>query len=31
MYGNPDKKALDKLVRQTATYFMEREEELISA
>ncbi len=31
MYGNPDKKALDKLVRQTATYFREREEELISA
>ena len=30
MYGKPDKKALDHLVRQTATYFREREEALLS-
>jgi sugar phosphate isomerase/epimerase len=31
MYGNPDKKALDHLVRQTANYFREREEALLSS
>ena len=31
MHGKPDKKLLDEMVRQTATYFCEREEELLSA
>lgn len=31
MYGNPDKELLDEMVRQTATYFREREEELLAA
>ena len=30
MYGQPDKALLDKLVNQTATYFREREEELLA-
>ncbi len=29
MYGKPDKKALDDLVRQTVSYFREREQELV--
>lgn len=31
MHGKPDKKQLDEMVRQTATYFREREEELLAA
>lgn len=31
MHGKPDKKLLDEMVRQTATYFREREEELLGA
>lgn len=30
MYGTPDKKSLDKMVKQTAHYFREREEILLS-
>ena len=30
MNGKPDKKTLDKLVQQTASYFREREEELLA-
>ena len=30
MHGKPDKKQLDEMVRQTATYFREREEELLA-
>jgi hypothetical protein len=30
MYGKPDKKSLDKMVFQTATYFRERETELLA-
>jgi len=30
MYGRPDKKQLDKMVMQTATYFRQREEELLA-
>jgi len=30
MYGKPDKKALDRLVAGTASYFREREQELLS-
>ncbi|MFZ2654117.1 MAG: sugar phosphate isomerase/epimerase family protein [Victivallales bacterium] len=30
MHGQPDKKALDKMVQQTVSYFREREEELLS-
>jgi sugar phosphate isomerase/epimerase len=31
MYGKPDKRVLDDLVRQTVTYFREREEVLIAS
>jgi D-psicose/D-tagatose/L-ribulose 3-epimerase len=31
MHGKPDKKLLDEMVRQTATYFREREEEILAA
>jgi D-psicose/D-tagatose/L-ribulose 3-epimerase len=31
MHGKPDKKLLDEMVRQTATYFRQREEELLTA
>jgi sugar phosphate isomerase/epimerase len=31
MHGKPDKKLLDEMVRQTATYFRQREEELLAA
>lgn len=31
MHGKPDKKLLDEMVRQSATYFRQREEELLSA
>jgi sugar phosphate isomerase/epimerase len=31
MHGKPDKKLLDEMVRQTATYFREREAELLTA
>ena len=31
MYGNPDKKVLDEMVRKTATCFREREEQVLSA
>ncbi|MCL5987059.1 MAG: sugar phosphate isomerase/epimerase [Actinobacteria bacterium] len=31
MYGSPDPKVLDELVRQTASYFYKREEEILSA
>lgn len=31
MYGKPDKKLLDHMVRQTATYFREREEAVLAA
>jgi hypothetical protein len=30
MHGKPDKAVLDKLVKQTANYFREREEVLLS-
>ncbi len=30
MYGNPDKKVLDNLVRKTATYFRQREKQVLS-
>jgi len=30
MYGRPDKKSLDELVRQTASYFRERENEIVA-
>jgi len=30
MNGKPDKKALDKLVQQTVSYFREREETLLA-
>jgi len=30
MYGKPDKDKLDKLVKQTATYFREREEDILN-
>jgi D-psicose/D-tagatose/L-ribulose 3-epimerase len=30
MYGKPDKSSLDAMVQQTATYFREREQELVS-
>jgi hypothetical protein len=29
MYGKPDKKVLDRLVRRTADYFREREEAVL--
>jgi sugar phosphate isomerase/epimerase len=31
MYGNPDKKVLDEMVRKTATCFRQREEQVLSA
>jgi sugar phosphate isomerase/epimerase len=31
MHGKPDKKLLDEMVRQTATYFRQREEEILAA
>jgi sugar phosphate isomerase/epimerase len=31
MYGKPDKALLDKMVQQTASYFREREEEILAA
>jgi hypothetical protein len=31
MYGKPDKEILDELVRQTASYFYAREEEIFKA
>jgi D-psicose/D-tagatose/L-ribulose 3-epimerase len=31
MHGKPDKKLLDEMVRQTATYFRQREEEVLAA
>jgi hypothetical protein len=31
MYGKPDKKALDEMVRKTAACFREREEQVLSA
>jgi len=31
MWGRPDPKVLDELVRQTAEYFYERENEVLSA
>ncbi|MGO8703207.1 MAG: sugar phosphate isomerase/epimerase family protein [Candidatus Brocadiia bacterium] len=31
MYGNPDKKVLDEMVRKTATCFREREKQVLSA
>ena len=31
MYGKPDPEVLDKLVEQTASYFYEREEEILTA
>jgi sugar phosphate isomerase/epimerase len=30
MHGNPDKKLLDEMVKQSATYFRQREEELLA-
>src|ERR1700742_5342728 len=31
MHGKPDKNLLDEMVRQTATYFRKREEEILTA
>jgi hypothetical protein len=30
MYGKPDKRTLDEMVLQSASYFREREEELLA-